>query len=216
MKSRVESNLKSRLAARGVALVLPAAFSIFALVGVTVRPTMGIAEARVALRAAQARTDEVQTQRELLFAFEQARGFERVEATLERVRDPIPEQLEPVTIYGLMRVSAESSGVELLSLHQGAETDLELDGPRDRVVSTDVAVSGDGTLSSIVSLVDTLRGLGLPTIVRDVSIDRTNPADVKFHFRMTLGLIHFAPHEETDDSDSGDGEYEGGAEEEEA
>ena len=197
MRSPVLSNLKSHTVARGAALILPAALSLAALAGVTARPAVSVAEARIALRAAEVRVDEWQLERERLDAFLAARGFERIERAVEHLRSAVPEGLDPVVVYGLLRVASESRGIALEAMHLGAESDLGLSGPRDRILSLDVDVSGDATLGQLVAFVETVRSLGLPAVVRDVSLERTSPAEREFHFRMTLGLLHFAPPDET-------------------
>ena len=127
--------------------------------------------------------------------FDDADGFERTAAARRRVRTYIPTETGPVRSYGLVCLAAQRAGVAPDRLEVGELVDCGLLGPADRVVERIVRLGGRSTLSELVALVESLRQLGMPTAVRDLTISRESPRDPRFHFVITLGLIHLAPFE---------------------
>ena len=189
------NNLRSLAWGRAAMLCVPCILSLFALTGITARPMLGIAAATMELRAAESRVDQLQLERARLDEFVKAEGFERSAEALRRLRAYIPADDGPVRVHGLVRLAAERTGIELATLDVGQLEGTGLVGERDRVVERRVRVGGQAGLTAITRLVETLRGLGLPTAVRSISIHRESPQEPRFHFAITLGLLHTAPLE---------------------
>lgn len=173
-----------------VALALGATATVLALSGVPAARWVGLQREIDTLRERVSKSP-----REVF----QGRAYDavaRADALLEvraGVRELIPANVDHVRAFGLMRLAAESTGVDLENIQPGTVQDLEVGLEDETVERHAFDLQGEGRLDQIVAFLAQVRAAGYPGDVRSCAFARSGHGSERFQFQLDLGLFRRAP-----------------------
>jgi len=189
-------NLRSFELSRASIVIVPAILAIASLGGVTAKPLARMARSREAFSDATALIERARNERSTYERLCNQFDVEHCCSLTRRLNELVPQELTPIRIYNVLRLAASAGGIELGSIEMGEEYDQGVIAGSDTVVMREVRISGATTPAMLVAFVDEVRRCGLPTVVLDFSISRSEPGAKRFDFIVGLGLLYYSPAEE--------------------
>jgi hypothetical protein len=187
------NNLHSRVPRRAAFVLVAATLSTLCLAGAVSYPKSALERARTRYSRSEARVGEAQDLRELQRGFREAGGAVRLARAHARVDELLPRDLSPIELRGAIHALARVADLQLdvLSVSDAYPTGLAVLG--DAVALREVTLVGHGSLTSLVELVEALRGLGYPTSVLEFEVSRPDVGTPVFQVRAALGLFESIP-----------------------
>lgn len=187
------SNVPRGILLRASSILGPSMVALIALAGVTTPPALSIREAREALGASRARSEEYARERSQRARYDADDVETRARRALAAAREQTPGALDLIVAQGAVRMACERAGFELESLTVGAERDTQLPTTTDRIVVQSFEVIGAGPLGALVRLEGELAALGYPACVTEAAFDFPDARTRRPQGRVQIGLFHRAP-----------------------
>lgn len=179
-------SLGGRRLRRSAALLIPATVLLLGTAGVAARPLYELRSAQSEVDRALADLERVELEADRNRALRALGGLERVDAALVAVRAWLPAGVTSVELHAALRLVAELHGIELEHLELRAPVDPGLGG-KDVALARPAVLAGRAEPNRFFDALDTFEGLGLPVVVRELSLERV-PGDRRFALRAELWL----------------------------
>jgi len=200
----VVHNFKRMHLVRSAALILPAALLPCMLVGVAVKPAMGVAQAKQEFHRLQELVNYCEGRREGLVEFGSIERLDTIDSLADELHGLIPEQPTLAMVYGKIRVAGDARHLTLQTIQFREREDLGLIIDEETVGMQQVVINGTGGLNNIAGLIDELKGRCLPAVPLAFNFARDKPEDDEFRFELRLGVFHYmsASTDEAEDDSS--------------
>jgi len=189
-------NLRAFELTRASIVIVPALLAVLSLGGVTARPLARMARSREAFADATELIARARQERSTYERLCNQFDVEHCSSLTRRLCDLVPQELTPIRIYNVLRLAASAGAIELGSIEMGEELDQGVIVGDSTVVMREVRLTGATTPAMLVAFIDEVRRCGLPTVVLDFSISRSEPGARRFDFLMGLGLLYYSPAED--------------------
>ena len=168
MRASIESNTRRRWLHRGALLLLAVGALPLVSVAWVAQPRFELhllegERGQLEARATRARQLRRRIDERALDA--RASAYERSAAAL---RELVPTSVPPFELFHTVRSAARRAGFRLGSAELGTERELGWNHGERELRSTEVHLSGRGTLASWLELVDRVRSAGRPSGVRSL------------------------------------------------
>ncbi|MEM7307217.1 MAG: hypothetical protein AAF682_11135 [Planctomycetota bacterium] len=196
------SNLGRSALGRAAVLLVPAICSFVALAGVTARPAIGLTAARAELEQATIRARRYRVEWAKHVAYRDVDAGARLAEAQARIDRMLPSNVGKLDLHTALRLAAELSSLTVSSLHLGDAEDVGLPRLGDLAVLQRVELNAEGELPDVFTMLSTLERLGLPVVVHELSLDRTQPSTQTFGVYLSLGIYQVVPLPEDDTAEA--------------
>jgi len=116
-------------------------------------------------------------------------GMPALEEMLHQTRGDLPHGLSRIDLHASLLLFARRVGLELEVLSVGPFQSSELDLLADVVDAAEVSMVGHCEPEQLGLLVELLRQLGYPAVLKELQLTRSSTADRSFQFQATLSLF---------------------------
>lgn len=168
-------------------MLVPLVLAMLGLAGVTTGPALELKTSREFVEHAREQASQFGMERARLEALQAAGGIERIEQASEALRARIPTDVTELDVHTAVRLAARLRGIELDQLAIGELADAGLPRDEDIVLVRQIEIGGTGPATAFFGMLDTLRGLGFPVSVHEISLERQPESFVlDFHAELEL------------------------------
>lgn len=189
MKGEIH-NLRRRLDARGVWVVLPAILAIVGAAGITTPNAVELTSLRANAERAEGEAGTREQLSESVAAFERAGGEPLARAGIERASSVLPANCSTVEVHSAVRLAAREASWKLTLLNVAEPVEVEGFDAVGGLARRSIELSGSATFSGMSRLVRSLAAHGYPTRVVNLSLVRENATSAQFEIRAVLALFH--------------------------
>lgn len=192
MRARVEGG-RSWQANAYALLVLPAVAVLLGLTGVTSGPLLSVRDARLRYGLAEQELERLRAHALQLVELRRVADPGALRTEAARLDGLLPERLEPLDVFTVLRLAAAAVGLGLDAIELGVRYDLAAEVHGETVYMQGVRVTAEAEPAVLVSFVDAVRTAGFPTAVLELSMARVSTRRPAFQTVLHLGLLHRGP-----------------------